>query len=450
MIETPTSIGSGFIVSTNGIILTNEHVVGDFWPGAITVTLFDKRILRVDSVIRCDRSHGLDLAIIYCRPLAGLVQLPLAPTTPERGTQIMAIGHPRGNPWLVSRGIVSGEATYSEFKHDAASNPGNSGGPVLDDGGRVVGVIVSGDIDDNGDDLEGLNNAIRVDRIIPVLISRSVRYSTLPLVQNRKSSLEISNEDLIQGQMRLSADRAQLDSMWRSIRSERLALDSASSSAKIYNERGALIRQGIESERRELEQLRMTIENQRSTLNREQSSWLSQRDELQRDISKLKEQKWELQVSRLQAGVSGSLGYLRNSSDDVGSDHLLYRTEAYLAIRSGTNSNGHGADLYGISAALSNTSSIEGVSYAAPIISDISFFVDFAERFRVEAGIGLSNGHPLFNHKNYLFSRIRWNWSSSNSVCYGMYGSAMKSNGSDIIGLSAGLYVGLHVKFLRF
>lgn len=450
-IQTPDAHGSGFIVSDRGVIVTNDHVVRA-WPSyKVTVTTKDNRRLLVSSIKRFDYEYGLDIAILYCEPQSGLTVLPIAPSSPDPGTPVIAIGHPVRSKWVVSKGIVSGIRNQDVLQHDAATNKGNSGGPLIDETGRVVGVIYSVDLDtQTGENLEGMNNAIRPERLRELLESQGVMVSTERLVKSNKSMVDLMNEDVREAQQRLSEDRARLDSSWTKLRSAKLEFDSVSSEARVYNESGMRIRESIESERRDLENKRAQFDSDRYDFNRQKSQWDNNLESRKQELRRLEQRIYELQVPRVQAGVSGSVGYLHMKSDQYGSEHLLYRTEAYLAIRGGTNSDGHGADLYGVSAALTSTSSIEGVSYEAPIATDLSLFVDFAERFRVEAGIGLSNGHPLFNHKNYLFSRIRWNWSSSNSVCYGMYGSAMKSNGSDIIGLSAGLYVGLHVKFLRF
>ena len=450
-VQTPDGHGSGFIVSDRGIVVTNDHVVRSWLNHRITVTTKDNRRLSVSHIKRFDDEYGLDIALLYCEPISGLTVLPVAPSSPDPGTPVIAIGHPIRSKWVVSKGIVSGIRDQDDLQHDAATNRGNSGGPLIDETGRVVGVIYSADRDtQTGADLEGLNNAIRPERLIQLLESQGVRVSSERLVKSNKSMVDLMNEDVREAQQRLSEDRARLDSSWTKLRSAKLEFDSVSSEARVYNESGMRIRESIESDRRDLADKRAMFDRDRAQFNREKSEWDNTLEDRVKKLKQIEDDIRRGQVPRLQAGISGSVGYLDMKSDQYGSEHLLYRTEAYLAIRGGTNSDGHGADLYGVSAALTNTSSIEGVSYEAPIATDLSLFVDFAERFRVEAGIGLSNGHPLFNHKNYLFSRIRWNWSSSNSVCYGMYGSAMKSNGSDIIGLSAGLYVGLHVKFLRF
>lgn len=450
-IQTPDGHGSGFIVSDRGIVVTNDHVVRSWSNHRITVTTKDNRRLSVSHIKRFDDEYGLDIALLYCEPVSGLTVLPIAPSSPDAGTPVIAIGHPIRSKWVVSKGIVSGIRDQDDLQHDAATNRGNSGGPLIDETGRVVGVIYSLDLDTRtGADVEGLNNAIRPERLRQILESQGINARTERLVKSNKSVVELMNEDIREAQQRISEDRARLDSSWTKLRNAKLEFDSISSEARVYNESGMRIRESIESERRDLDNRRAQFDGERLDFNRQKTQWASNIESREQELRYLDQRIYDLQVPRVQAGVSGSAGYLDMKSDLYGSDHLLYRTEAYLAIRGGTNSAGHGADLYGISAAITSTTSVAGISYQAPIMTDVTFFVDFAERIRVEAGIGMSNGHPLFNHKNYLLARLRWNWSSSNSVCYGMYGSAMKSNGSDVIGLSAGLYLGLQVKFLRF
>ena len=450
-ITTPDGHGSGFIVSKDGVVVTNEHVIDYYAVGDIAVELRDGRRMPVKQIKRFNAFFGLDLAFLYCQAPSDITVLPIALNTPDPGTSVISIGHPANSTWLVSKGIISGIRNQDMLQHDAASNPGNSGGPLLDETGRVVGIVHSGDIDvESGSDFEGLNNAIRPERLLVALRTYAVQYQTERLIKTSKSALELANEDIREAQQRLSEDRARLDSTWTQLRKEKLAFDSISAQARVYNEKGMQIREGVLSEQRDLASKRDLLIRDRNALNLEKSEWEIELQEMQRKLNDINIELNNKQIPRLQGGVSGSAGYLDMKSDLYGSDHLLYRTEAYLAIRGGTNSAGHGADLYGISAAITSTTSIAGISYQAPIMTDVTFFVDFAERIRVEAGIGMSNGHPLFNHKNYLLARLRWNWSSSNSVCYGMYGSAMKSNGSDVIGLSAGLYLGLQVKFLRF
>jgi serine protease Do len=149
-----TGAGSGFIVSSDGLLLTNYHVVMD--SQSLTVDLQDGRQLEAQ-VVSTDRTN--DLALIRIEA-TGLSTLELGDSDAVQVGQLaIAIGSPLGTfTDSVTQGIVSGldrDITVGErgsnftedltglIQTDAAINPGNSGGPLLDAGGRVVGVITA-------------------------------------------------------------------------------------------------------------------------------------------------------------------------------------------------------------------------------------------------------------------------------------------------------------------
>jgi serine protease Do len=140
-------MGSGVIVSRDGLVLTNNHVVAD--ADELTVVLNDDRELAAELVGADPKS---DIAVIRIKDKAAAAKL-----TPvqlgdsaklEVGEWVMAIGSPFGLKQTVSAGIVSaigrgnvGIVDYEDFvQTDAAINPGNSGGPLVNLDGRVVGI----------------------------------------------------------------------------------------------------------------------------------------------------------------------------------------------------------------------------------------------------------------------------------------------------------------------
>ena len=140
------ALGSGVILSPDGIVVSNYHVVG----GArdIRVVLSDRREFAADLVLEDEES---DLAVLRLRGVSGgLPALTLADSdTVEVGDLVLAIGNPFGVGQTVSSGIVSalarsGLATGSGrgyfIQTDAAINPGNSGGALVDMAGRLVGI----------------------------------------------------------------------------------------------------------------------------------------------------------------------------------------------------------------------------------------------------------------------------------------------------------------------
>ena len=139
----PAGQGSGFIISENGYIVTNHHVVGN--ADRINVTLDDGRKFKAKYTGSDERS---DVAMIKI----DAKNLPLVPLGDseklEIGEWVVAIGNPFGLDATLTTGVVSAKgrsgfqiAEYEDFiQTDAAINPGNSGGPLLNLEGRVVGI----------------------------------------------------------------------------------------------------------------------------------------------------------------------------------------------------------------------------------------------------------------------------------------------------------------------
>lgn len=138
----PKGLGTGLLCGSDGWIVTNKHVAPN--AGPFRVILADGRNV---AGVGVHQSPHFDLAIVK-----------IATDTPEYfdlsrdvsddfsvGTEVWAIGHPRGCRFSVSRGIVSNPYRLIEDEYfvqsDAAINPGNSGGPLLDGSGRLVGIV---------------------------------------------------------------------------------------------------------------------------------------------------------------------------------------------------------------------------------------------------------------------------------------------------------------------
>ncbi|HEU0014527.1 MAG TPA: trypsin-like peptidase domain-containing protein [Longimicrobium sp.] len=171
-------LGSGFIITRDGLVITNEHVVRA--ASEVVVTLPDGREFEAQVVGTDDVN---DLAVLRIRLPRGEAELPVAPLGNSDGLMIgewtIAIGNPFGfllsNPEpSVSAGVVSavgrnligggGERSYSldMIQTDASINPGNSGGPLVNALGEVIGVNSS--ILSSTGGSEGLGFAIPINR----------------------------------------------------------------------------------------------------------------------------------------------------------------------------------------------------------------------------------------------------------------------------------------------
>lgn len=144
------SLGSGFLISSDGYILTNYHVVAR--ADEINVKLSDGREFKADVK---GSDEKFDLALIKIESKAVLPAVRLGDSDAiEIGEWVLAIGNPFGLAETVTAGIVSakgrviGSGPYDDFiQTDASINPGNSGGPLFNVNGEVIGInsaIVSG------------------------------------------------------------------------------------------------------------------------------------------------------------------------------------------------------------------------------------------------------------------------------------------------------------------
>lgn len=142
--EIPAGLGSGVIISEDGYIVTNNHVVAQ--ADGLKVTLSDGRELDVEKVVGTDEKS--DLAVLKVNA-TGLVAAKFGDSEAlEVGDWVVAIGSPFGLAQTVTQGIVSATnradmqiTQYDDFiQTDAAINPGNSGGPLLNLQGEVIGI----------------------------------------------------------------------------------------------------------------------------------------------------------------------------------------------------------------------------------------------------------------------------------------------------------------------
>lgn len=136
------SLGSGFIVSKDGLVLTNDHVVTD--ADKITVSTQDGYQYKAKLIGRDEKT---DVALLKIQPRHDLPVAPLGNSDDVKvGQWVMAIGNPFGFEHSVTVGVISAKGrfipgSYGEFfQTDASINPGNSGGPLISARGEVVAV----------------------------------------------------------------------------------------------------------------------------------------------------------------------------------------------------------------------------------------------------------------------------------------------------------------------
>lgn len=178
-IRTDGGLGSGFVYRTSdgnrSLVVTNAHVVGD---AATVAVQFNREEVRQGTVV--GTSDLADLAVVGVDDTPAYVEaLPVARTQPQHGQPVAALGSPLGFEATITHGIVSGvnrtlptDRGFSipdVIQTDAPISAGNSGGPLIDCGGRVVGVNTAGIAARRAENIGFAVSATTVREVVPEL-----------------------------------------------------------------------------------------------------------------------------------------------------------------------------------------------------------------------------------------------------------------------------------------
>jgi S1-C subfamily serine protease len=189
-----TGQGSGFILNKEGLILTNNHVIeGSQRGGSVEVTLSDKHQYKA-TVVTVDGGHDLALLKIDA---PNLVPATLAETSTGLavGQRVYAIGNPFGLSGTMTRGIISairsvrspanGSLIEDAIQTDASVNPGNSGGPLLNSRGEVIGIttLIAGN--------PGVDQSAGIGFAIPINTAKAVLDDFAKYGRIRRPTLDI-------------------------------------------------------------------------------------------------------------------------------------------------------------------------------------------------------------------------------------------------------------------
>ena len=159
-------LGTGVIVADNGTILTADHVVAS--GGSITVTFADGTVANATVA---SANKQMDIAVLSPAKLPQVVVPATLGGGADVGASVVAIGNPLGLTDSVSAGVVSGLDRTADtdtgkrsglIQFDAAVNPGSSGGPLLDNRGMVIGIVVALADPDGQDAFAGIGFAVPI------------------------------------------------------------------------------------------------------------------------------------------------------------------------------------------------------------------------------------------------------------------------------------------------
>jgi len=207
--STAQALGSGFVVSSQGYILTNAHVVSDNGQKASSVTVVFKGSGSATTQVKAriagiDETSDVALLKVDATQSPKLVVLALGNSSKvQAGEAVVAIGNPLGYDFSVTSGIVSatnrnlespnGSVIPNGIQTDAAINEGNSGGPLIDSSGKVIGINEQIASQSGGN--QGLGFAVPIDTAAKVMAqlktSGTVSYAYLG-VSGQTLSADIS------------------------------------------------------------------------------------------------------------------------------------------------------------------------------------------------------------------------------------------------------------------
>lgn len=233
-------IGAGFLVNSDGYIFTNFHVISsadlisnihiEFNNGVSAVL---EKVIYQDSIndiaiIKIDASYTKDRTVLPLNTIEGIV-----------GEDVVTFGHPLGFKFNMTKGVISNMAIEGEpqrFLFDAPTNPGNSGGPLMNKFGLVVG-MVEGRYDSKsaGIDVQNLNTGIKASYLISSLDKFGIKYNTTALLEDKelleRKKMQMGQDSIKQTQaiqdIAVKETQRKQDSIQAHLDNQKKALDSS-------------------------------------------------------------------------------------------------------------------------------------------------------------------------------------------------------------------------------
>ena len=170
--------GTGFFVDSKGLVLTNQHVVGNSEYLAVQ---FDQEHKVAARLIAADAQKDVALLWVNMAAFPNATNAPLYRTTGARGQvqegeRVFTIGSPLTLDKIITTGIVSKVETHT-IMSDININPGNSGGPLFNGGGQVIGLTTFGTQSERG---SGVSGIVRIEEAMPLLEQNRAKATGAP------------------------------------------------------------------------------------------------------------------------------------------------------------------------------------------------------------------------------------------------------------------------------
>jgi serine protease Do len=131
-------VGTGFVISRRGLVLTNQHIIdgqSDVYGS------FDHSPDRFSLKVLFNGNESTDLCLLRIESTKTFDYIPFSKTSAKLGDEVTTIGNPRGIGLSVSKGFISRIGEDGDLQLNIQLNPGNSGGPILNQEGQLVGIV---------------------------------------------------------------------------------------------------------------------------------------------------------------------------------------------------------------------------------------------------------------------------------------------------------------------
>jgi hypothetical protein len=450
------SIGSGFLITSDGWIVTNRHVVEDYTASDMLAVFEDKSYFQVQRIIQ-SRNPNVDLALVKIAVSSAQPIPILEYGDAQVGEDVVVIGHPEGRTWTQTKGTVSrvGHGSGREgavIQIDAASYLGGSGGPVINNRGLVVGVLYAVSTMSTN-----MNVAVRASALRDFLRMNNIDFSTMPLFNlNPEEKLMLERNQIDADRASLSNERERVAADKRlqeqQIRNSQLQLEMDRKTLARQKEESAdliaranAIRDGLDARRSEIDRRERDIENRERAVRNRELAMDAREQNFERDKQRMG------YVYPPHFAIEASIGAayaVRKPPTDMGmmsvSGALMYR----LGIdRSSFESTQRPTDRIGVVYSLHRQ--YLDRSFTPGYMHDLSIAFEFSEALRLSIGTNLKSDHEMVRDEGYLVYGAAWQMNRY-PVPIALYGRLMADKGFIDKTWSLGLSFGLGTHMLRY
>jgi len=446
------SLGTGFLIASSGIVVTNHHVIdGSDRYAFVEFPNGDEYHFLVAGY---DKEQDLALLTLIDFEYSNSYQvLPILPKeNAKTGIDVATIGNPKGLKFNITKGIVSNEILHETVPYmlqtDVAVNPGNSGGPLFNKYGQVIGVITARfekkSLFDR--DVQNMNFAVNASALRYFLNKRYISFESDPLIQ--ESELAVNSRELSEEEIKAQKDaELQRIKLEKEKEKERIELEKQKEKEKIALEQEKIRRQILEAieidklnadQQKELS--RIDFEYQKKLLQKQKELELQRveeqkkreqlrlnADEYNLDLQKqqLKERKKQHFASlpprigfRIGGGVQYYVGRLAEITEDHAFSRLSWVVTAGVTYRFDLNKKNRGSAVglfcrfgnHGMDCAniLSNQQGLGQLSnYPINLFTELEGGFLIKEWLRLSGGIGWQGLNSEFanfvNHRNFHY-----------------------------------------------